>query len=280
MEARQRIALLVLICSVPACSVLSGCATLPYAFGVSDQYYTSPQLAAVTEQQVERGRPNVVLDTIGWVVGIPNKIVLFNRRIENHNISSGTEAAVCNYLAENDLSTVKVRINQYRPLDDWHRLRANKSVGAGWRYTLGTLSIVGETIIPGRVFGGDHFNPFSNTVHLYSDVPAIAVHEAAHAKDFAGRYRKGTYAAGYLLPGAPLYYEAKATNDALGYLRTRADYATQQEAYNVLYPAYGTYVGNAVSGFVPFGYFAGVIGGHIAGRWQSSQLDDDLKSEI
>jgi len=250
----------------------SGCATLPYSYGTASQHKECAELAALTQAPIERGRPNRFLDTAGWIWGIPNKIILFDRRVENHKISSDTEASIAGYLGDNGLGTVKVRINQYHPGDDWRRLVANKSVGPGWRYTLGTLSVLGETLIPGRVFGGDHFNPFTNTVHLYSDIPAIAIHEAGHAKDFAGRKWKGTYAAAYLLPAVSLYHEAKATGDALGYIRSTGDLNAQQEAYEILYPAYGSYVGNAVSGSLPFGYVAGIIGGHIAGRWKSYDL--------
>lgn len=262
---------------------LCGCATTPYRFGTAQWYRTSPELeATTTSQPIERGQPNKVLDTIGWVWGIPNKIILWDRRIDNHRIGPQTEAAVADYLAKNELSSVKVRLNQYHPGDDWRRLAANDSVGAGWRYTLGAISVLGETILPGRVFGGDHFNPFTNTIHIYSDVPAVAIHEAGHSKDFAQREWKGTYAAVYLLPGVPLYHEAKATNDALGYLRTESDEQTQKDAYEILYPAYGTYVGGALGGvFAGYGtYAASVLGGHVLGRIKSSRIANGTQLEV
>ena len=69
-----------------------------------------------------------------------------------------------------------------------------------------------------------------------------------------------------------LYQEAIATDDALGYVTTTRDLEAQQDAYEILYPAYGTYVGSAISGPVPHGYFVGLVGGHIAGRWKSWDL--------
>lgn len=262
------------ICNVAIAGLLTlpGCATTPYTLGSAQTYHTSPQLAARTQTQIERGQPNVVVDSIGWVWGIPAKITLFDRRVENHRIDSQTEAEIAAYLNDNELSTVKVRLNQYRPLDDWKRLAANTSVGAGWRYTFGAFIVLGETVFPGRVFGSDHFNPYTNTIHLYSNAPALAIHEAGHSKDYARRKWKGTYAAVYFLPGVPLYQEAIATNDALGYIMTTGDLQARQAAYEILYPAYGTYVGDAISGAVPGGYFVGLIGGHIAGRWKSWDL--------
>lgn len=256
------------------CITTAGCASSRYSFGKVEYYRTSPELAAITTPQIERGQPNAFVDGFGWVWGIPSKIILWDRRVENHRIDGRTEAEIASYLADNQLNTVKVRLNQYRPLDDWNRLVANKAVGAGWRYTLGTLSVAGEAIFPGRLFGGDHYNPFTNTIHIYSNIPAIAYHEGGHAKDFARRKWKGTYAAVYLLPGVPLYHEALATEDALTYVLATRDTETQREAYNILYPAYGTYLGGAINDPTGIGYVAGVLLGHASGRWMSSQIED------
>ena len=147
---------------------------------------------------------------------------------------------------------------------------ATGPVGAGWRYTLGMISWLHYTILPGRVLGGDHYNPYSNTVNLFSDIPAIAVHEGGHAKDFADRKWKGTYAFAYAIPFVNLYHEALASNDALGYLREFEDEALQREGYRILHPAYGTYVGGNFSLLAPdqglLIYTGAVLGGHITGR--------------
>lgn len=257
----------------------SGCAAPQYRYGSAARYHTSDKLLCATETQIERGAPHPVIDAVGWIFGIPSKILMWNRRMENHRISSETEQTIAEYLEKNELHSVKVRLNQYAPGDDWKRLRANMAVGAGWRYSLGALSVLGETLLPGRLIGGDHYNPFTNTVHLYSDVPAVSLHEGAHAKDFAQRYYKGTYAAVYLLPTVPLWHEAVATGDAIGYLQAEKGPEDEADAYKVLYPAYGTYVGNAVGGFVPGGgtpmYLAGVLGGHLVGRYQAWKVKQE-----
>jgi hypothetical protein len=257
-------------------ATLSGCAQLPYRHGAVDQYVVSPRLAPLTEPQMEVGSRRPVIDTIGWIIGIPSKIVLWDRRIDNHSVSAPTIDAVGQFVAVNELDTVKVRVNQYAPIEDWDRLVANESVGWGWRYTAGTLCWLGETIFPGRIWGGDHFNPFTNTIHLYSDVPAIAIHEAGHAKDFARRTWKGTYAAIYFLPVVPLWHEALATNDALGYLHEHGTPEAVEEGYQILYPAYGTYVGNAASTFLPWNswlvYAGAVIPAHVLGRFKAQQV--------
>lgn len=263
------------ICAI----ALSGCASTPYSYGSADRYYSSAELAARTGIQIERGRPHKALDTFGWVWGIPSKILLWDRRVENHRIDAHTETQLATYLSENELSTVKVRLNQYHPREDWQRLVANQSVGAGWRYTVGVVSVAAEAIFAGRLFGGDHYNPYTNTIHLYSDSPAIALHEAGHAKDFARRKWKGTYAAAGILPIFPLIQEGIATSDALGYLKATQSMNAQQEAYEILYPAYGTYIGAEITAPGPFGVVIGAIGGHAVGQWKSWELEDQREEQ-
>ena len=266
---------------------LSGCRILaPQAINNSKQNIALELLQA-NSLPIERGKPRAIIDGVGWIVGIPSKLLLWDSRIDNHNIGLETEASVAEYLSQNQMGHVKVRLNQYRPWDDMKRLTKNKSMAWPWRYSIGTLSVLGETIVPGRIFGGDHFNPYSQTIHLYSDVPAIALHEAAHAKDFSRRRYPGTYAALYGLPVVPLYHESLATKDALAYAQETDDPALQQEAYRILYPAYGTYVGGAIGSVLPMAsfpaYYGSVILGHAAGRWQAAQVtpkDPSIASAI
>ena len=42
---------------------LSGCASTPYSYGSAARYRSSPELAACTEVQMERGRPQKAIDT-------------------------------------------------------------------------------------------------------------------------------------------------------------------------------------------------------------------------
>ena len=242
---------------------------------VVDRPIAAPELVALTQEApIERGKPRKVLDGAGWVFGIPSKIVLWDRRVENHRVSATTEGSIAEYLTDNDLDHVKVRINQYAPLADWQRLRRNRTVGWPLRYTIGTLSVGAEAIFPGRLFGGDHYNPWTATIHLYSDVPAIALHEGGHAKDFARREWPGLYAVAFGLPITELYPEALATGDVLAYAEQKEDEALVAEGHRILYPAYGTYVGGAAGEFVGMTiglpvYAGAVVAGHVAGRTQT-----------
>ncbi|HBL19225.1 MAG: hypothetical protein A2X36_03095 [Elusimicrobia bacterium GWA2_69_24] len=227
----------------------SGCAAVPYKYGSGIESAKTTPLAP-GEPQIERGRPRKFIDGFGhYVAALPSKLMLWNWKIENHNISPETEEKLKRYLEENDLKNVKVRLNQYSPGSEWRRLFRNKAVGAGWRYTLGVISVAMYTSFPGRFFGsllpwsaGDHYNPYTNTIHLYSDHQATALHEGGHAKDFAPRRFKGTYSFLGAIPLVPLYHEGRATNDVLGYYRDKALIADEKNGIKVLYPAYCTYV--------------------------------------
>jgi hypothetical protein len=256
-----------------------GCAASPYSYGAAHE---GPDIFRKGEAQVSRGMPIDPIDFIGNLISLPAKLILWNWRVDRHHVSPETEAALQQYLDDNGLDTVKVRLNEYSPGGEWRRLVKNKSVGWFYRYTVGALTVALYTVLPGRLFGGDSYNPFTNTIHIYSDDPAILLHEAGHAKDLASREYKGTYALLRALPFVPLYNEAEATGDAIAYTVDKRQPDAQKRAYKTLYPAYGTYVSGEIGSFFPLTYLeqlavalAGAIPGHIAGRIAASRVADE-----
>ena len=232
--------------------------------------------------QIERGERRPVIDGIGWVVGIPSKIILWDRRVDNHNVSEETEGTIAQYVDDLGLSTTKVRINQYAPIDEWRRLTANREVGWGWRYTLGLWTWADEAIFPGRVFGGDHYNPYTNTISIFSDAPAIAIKEGSRARDVRSRQLPGTYAAVNSLPLVSMWYDTVATKYAFEYIqKDRPDVA--QEGYHLLYPSYGAHLGSDLASFtyVPnlIGAAVGSIPGHIIGRYRAHRSETQETTE-
>jgi len=218
----------------------AACATEPY---VSLEAEDENVLALRPhEVRIERGRPHRLVDGLGhYLFSLPAKLALLSWHVENHDVSPETEQALVRYLDENRLCRVKVRINQYAPGGEWSRLFRNREVHGFWRYTFGFLTVTGYTIFPQRVFGGDNYNPFTNTISIYSDESAVALHEGGHAKDFSERDWKGPYAAVRILPIVPLYQEGIATGDAVSYLRAE-DPPEEKPAYPLLWGAWGTYV--------------------------------------
>lgn len=257
-------------------AAFSGCAKLPYK--PSGDLHPNPSTFE-DPAQFSRGDPNSIADGLGhYLFSLPEKLVLWNWKMGNHNISPETESALRQYLERNELREVRVRLNEYAPLSEFTRLTENQAVGSGWRYTLGMISWIFYTVLPGRIFGGDAYNPYTNSIYLYSDLAPVALHEGGHAKDTAHRKWKGSHAALRLLPIAPLFDEAKATNDALGYMKDTDDRERFRSGYKLLYPAYGTYVGAQAFGGAPvIGPVAGAIGaipGHIIGRIKASRIED------
>ena len=223
--------------------------------------------------QIAIGKPNAVLDAADWYWpgSLLSKLILWDTKIDSHQVSEKTVNAIDQYLTENQLDAVKVRINQYAPRQEFKRLINNKAVGAGWRYSIGLLSWLNYTIFPGRFFGGDRYNPYTNTISIFSDLDVIGLHEGGHAKDSMKRKYPGTYGFLYGIPGVPLYSEAKASNDAISYARSTGNTDQEIRAYKKLYPAYGTYVGGILTGEVA-GVALGALGGHIIGQIRAKKF--------
>jgi hypothetical protein len=252
----------------------AGCARLPYRYG--GELRTEGDLALQPgEPQIERGEKRPVIDTVGWVFGIPSKILMFNHRVDNHDVSPETEREMQEYLANNGLDRVKVRVNEYDPGGEWRRLGNNTSVGWPARYTLGTLSCLGYTILPGRIFGWDHYNPYTNSIYLYSDVPSLAVLQGAHAKDFAQREYKGWYSLAYDLPLVNLWPNSIAADDAVSYLRETGTANDAKDGYRTVGPAFAISSSRGLGsiGSVPV-VLPAVLGGHLVGQVEAASYQE------
>lgn len=230
----------------------------------------------VSAVHVVAGQPNRLIDGAGWVLGIPRKIILWDRRVDNHKVSEQTIAEVTTFAEASNMSDVCVRVNQYAPVDEWKRLTQNDAVSPGWRYTMGTLSVVGYALLPGRLFGRDEYNPYTNSVYVYSDIPALAMEAAAYAKDVQSRQYPGTYAAANSLPLVSIWHETINTDDTLAYIEATGSDDQWQEGLRVLYPNYGASVGGAFDsafGISPALTIGGAIAGHATSRYRAVQYD-------
>ncbi len=202
------------------------------------------------EGGVERGKKNMLLDGAGWVMGIPNKLLLWNTKVDSHSVSPETERQVSRYLASRGLDDVKVRINQYDPLGEWRRLRNNKAIHPAARYTVGAFAAAKYTITPGRLFGNDEYNPFTNSISLYSDRASIALRESAHAKQTLESRYPSLRAASTYLPGSPLWIDTPAIREVIGYSRMTGQRKLERESYLVLFPAFGARMGSSATFFL------------------------------
>ncbi|MBI4356221.1 MAG: hypothetical protein HY597_07255 [Candidatus Omnitrophica bacterium] len=234
---------------------------------------TTPYVGQGPHRQVTRGAAIPPIDFVGNVLALPFKLILWDWRFANHSISAQTEAVLVQYLDARTLPAFEdtaYRLNQYAPGADVGALIHNRHIAWPYRLLLGLpTTLIFDVLLPGRLFPwGDYYNPFTNAVHLYSDEPPIALHEAGHAYDYAKKRYKGTYAVVRLIPFVDLYQEWQATGEAVHYLVEIHDRETELHAYKILWPAYGTYVGSYI--FAPIGTIGGALLGHVAGRAKSA----------
>ncbi len=224
--------------------------------------------------QVERGHRRPIIDGVGWVLAIPRKVLLWDSRANNHNVTDATVCEVANYLEYRGLVDTKVRVNQYAPADEWRRLVNNRQIGPGWKYTAGTLKWLGYTFVPGRLFGNDEYNPFTNSIYLYSDMPTMGLAEAAYAKDVSQRNRPGTYAVVQSLPIVALWHETLATEEVINYVSIQGSTEQIEKVRHDLYSRYGLETAGTVSQVLPDGSglfsLVGAVSGHVVAARENS----------
>jgi len=201
----------------------------------------------------EYGKKNSVLDGAGWVMGIPSKLLLWNTKVDSHSLSAETEQLLREYLDSQGLTDVKVRVNQYHPMAEWKRQAKNEAIHPGWRYTVGTLGMAKYTLLPGRLFGADEYNAFTNTINLYSDRPSIALREGAHAKQALEATYLGLWSTSSYLLGSPLWIDTPAIREVLAYSQQTGQRQLTRESYLVLFPAFGSRMGSSATFFLDAG---------------------------
>ena len=247
--------------------MLSGCSTFNAFEQRSDQRLRPNH--SVRDVQIVRGKPRPVIDGLGKVFGIPNQIALGDPRVDNHSISRETEQQVSQFLRDHQLDSVLVRANQYDPVGEWRRMVANKNIRPAWKLTAGNYNLLKYTLLPGRITGGDWYNPYSQTLNLYSDVAPLAISSAAYAQDVQSRVNPGAYAALMEIPGVGLKHDMTATKLAIDWYEYR--YPDQLDsAQDILYPNYGASLGGQIGAFLPYGEVLGRVAGGLAGRAANS----------
>lgn len=231
-----------------------------------------PSLSILADEfkQIEKGAPNIIVDSLGNLLSVPKKILLFNYKVDSHTMSPHTQQLIKSYIEDNPeiMKDVKVRINQFALFGEFKRLAKNQKISWWWRIFPG-IPVTLFSSLTGRLLGGDNYNPYTDTVSIYSDIPGVALHELAHATDMTKKKEEGWsdfYALGRILPPVALYQEFVASDEAIKYLRDKEERSDEMTSYNTLYPAYGTYVGG-YSG-IPYGDAVGAVLGHGLGLLQ------------
>jgi len=256
-----------------------GCYSLEKKYNYGEPFHSSPDNWSEDNPQFESGKPIAGVDAIGdYFFSLPSKLLLWDRNISSHKISKENKLFLEQYIRENNLRSVKVRFNQYSPAGELERIIENNKINPLAKYTVGLLGWLVYSILPERLFagliGGDHYSPFSNTIHIYSNNIPVMIHEGGHAKDFNQREAATLYAAVYSIPIiGTLYHEAVASDDAMSYFAEKGNEKEIEDSYKILVPAYSTYIGGSFGNILqsPFSIVA-VIPGHIYGRYKARKF--------
>lgn len=249
---------------------LCGCVSLPDGSSTTVGCSLLPQTTedVGSEPQIVVGNPNRFVDGIGWIVGVPAKLALWDRRADNHSVSPETIAEVTMHLRDHQMNSVMVRVNQYDPLGEWKRLCQNKNIPLGWRMVGGSFTVLKYSLLPGRIFGEDWYNPFTESLHLYSDIPSLGINEAVYARQVRDHKNPGGYATIKVIPIVGMWHETRSTTEALEYIARNGTAEDREEAYRILYPSYGGNWGAGLGSVIPFGSvwtrIAGSLLGHLA----------------
>ena len=225
-----------------------GCVKDTYQYGIDPSLDQSKPATPASINPISQGGELPRIDRIETFVQAPKKflrkiarrpepdpVVQDQRRIE-------AVALAQEYLAANGLSEVRIEVRDYQPREQWERLKANSSIRPIWKYTGGTLNWFRYTILPMRAFHTDHYDPYTNTLHINSTQPHEALFESALAKQFQSHSRLGigTYVMMQFVPFVPLYHTAKASTDVLTFSERHLDGEVSAELYPLTYARLGS----------------------------------------
>jgi hypothetical protein len=250
---RLALGLIVVSCALSNCL---GCVRSTYRYGVSDERLvaTLPQNPNVVS--VGGVHPNI--DRLGKVVQYPGTVLRkwfpSQDPFEQLPINKRREIAVAvatNYLDDNGLKGVFIDVLEYNPPLQWQRLVDNNRVSPVWKYSLGTAYHLGYSILPGRAFGYDRYNPFTNTLSINSARPSNTLFTAGYVKKIYDQRYPGTYVAANLLPIMPLIRDTSIANDVLTYSHVQQEWRLKHELYPLVYGRLGGDVVSQATSLIP-----------------------------
>jgi hypothetical protein len=160
-------------------------------------------------------------------------------------------AVASNYLDDNGLKGLFIDVREYNPRQQWQRLVDNNRVSPVWKYTLGATYQVGYSILPGRAFGYDRYDPFTNTLSINSARPCNSLFTAGYVKKIYDQRYPGTYVAANLLPIMPLIRDTSIANDVLTYSHVQQEWQLKHELYPLIYGRLGGDIVSQATSLIP-----------------------------
>jgi hypothetical protein len=181
-----------------------------------------------------------------------------------------------------------IDVHEYNPSQQWERLLNNDRISPGWKYTFGSAYHLGYTLLPGRAFGYDQYNPFTNTLSINSTNPGRALFNAGYVKKIYDQRYPGTYVAANWLPILPLVRDVAVSNDVLTYSHFKQDWRLKSELYPQVYSRLGGDVVSQATSLIPsMAYMpfymspiltgSGRVVGRTTGKWIANQSDEERR---
>ncbi len=286
-----------LVCLSAMWLLFSGCASRTYRFGDPRKPFSASSSSVDPAAfHVTVGGEHPKLDRMERIVQYPAKKLKqwFKKSDEaepsEEQLRDEALQQTVHYLALNGLSDVHIDVREYNPREQWQRLRANDDIAPFWKYTAGSLRHVEYCLMPGRVFGQDSYNVFTNTLHINSTHPEQSLYTAATAKYMRSKTYPGAFATACYLPIVPLYRDVHVANDVLSYARFREDWETEQELYPQIYSSFGGDLVSQATSLVPaFAYLpfyvkpalqvVGSVSGNVTGKAVLKMREDEIKAQ-
>ena len=273
----------------------SGCIQKTYRYGIANQELLAnlPQ----TPNLITIGGNHPRIDSIERTVQYPAKAFRrwfpSSKPVEDPDVLrlQAVQSAT-DYLDDNGLKGVNIDVREYNPREQWNRLKNNRSISPFWKYTGGTLYHVGYCVLPGRAFGMDSYNGFTNTLSINSTSPSNSLLQAGYVKKLYDQRYPGTYIAANWLPILPLVRDISVASDVLTYARLKQEWPLEKDLLpNVYARLGGDTVSQATSlipglAYMPFymrpvlsgvGRAAGGVTGKVIAKRREKELPESLQ---
>ncbi len=144
-------------------------------------------LQSVPKIQVSYGFENTFVNQARQMFTGVHKALFWNSLLSSGGISNSTVRRVTAFLQQNNLSNVQVNVNSYDPIGNAKRVFSNPKTGLISKCTFGIASSLIYTAFLNKYFGlfPDYYDFTSNTIHLYSNDPDLALLEGAKAAAYS-----------------------------------------------------------------------------------------------
>lgn len=274
--------------------LMSGCIQKTYRYGIVNQdlLATLPR----TPNLITVGSDHPRIDSIERTVQYPKKT--YRKWFPPAKPEGDPEVlrlqaveTATDYLDDNGLMGVYVDVREYNPREQWRRLQTNTRISPFWKYTGGAVYHLGYCVFPGRAFGRDSYNSYTNTLSVNSTSSAKSILQAGYVKKLYDQRYPGTYIAANWLPIVPLFRDKAIADDVLTYTRMKESWPLERELFPQVYAQMG---GDTVSqatsiipvvAYVPF-YFkplltaAGSTAGGVTGNEVIKRREKQLSERL